>query len=327
MFHHENIADAPYIAIAYYHLVPIENPAEEVLTMKKAVEQHDVTCRVYISKDGINAQMCFSRVDAQKFTDWITSREYYKGVQLKLQGATRQIFPRVTIKHKPLVAFGREVSLSDRGRHLSPSAWKKMVEEEPDTILIDVRNMYEWEVGHFKGSEPVPYDSFREFQIYAQDLKKRLDVEPKKVMMYCTGGIRCEYFSALLKSEGVEEVYQLDGGVINYGEKEGAKGWDGALFVFDDRLTIPVGEGSDQIIGSCSNCKEKIDRFYNCANMDCNKLFLSCEGCLEKYSGCCQEVCCSAPRLRPFQFVHAPFRRWYNYAKTKQELLELNLNG
>ncbi|KAM9975520.1 hypothetical protein ACTFIW_012104 [Dictyostelium discoideum] len=108
-----------YITIAYYHLALIENPAEKVLTMKKAVEQHDVTCRVYISKDGINAQMCFSRADAQKFADWIASKEYYKGVQLKYQGATRQIFPWASLS----------------------LYMEKMVEEEPNRLLIYVRNM------------------------------------------------------------------------------------------------------------------------------------------------------------------------------------------
>ncbi len=328
MFHHENLTDAPYIVIAYYYFIDIPNPDEEVAIHKEFLQHCDVTCRVYISHDGINAQMSFSKNDAKLYMEWLHSRPGFGSVQFKLQGSTQQVFARVTVKNKPLVAFGRDISLEERGQHVSPAEWKKMLENEKDAILIDVRNTYEWKVGHFEGAEPVPYDSFREFQQYAVDLKKRLENTPqKKVMMYCTGGIRCEYFSALLKQEGINDVYQLDGGVINYGEKEGAAKWQGSLFVFDDRLTVPVGEGSSEVIGTCKRCGVQSDRFYNCANMDCNELFLSCEACLEEFSGCCQESCLEAPRLRPFQYAHTPFRRWYNYAKTKKELLALNIKG
>ncbi len=324
MFHYENLDDAPYIVIAYYHFASIEDPNKEVVDLKNFLSTCDVTCRVYVSNEGVNAQMSFLRQDAARYMQWLQSRPLFENVVFKLQGATQHVFSKVIVKNRSLVSFGPGVSLEDRGTHVSPTEWKKMLQEEKEILLLDIRNMYEWEVGHFKGAEPVPYSTFREFHKYAEEVKERLQDEPKKVLMYCTGGIRCEYFSALLKQQGIKDVYQLDGGVINYGEKEGSDEWDGSLFVFDDRLTVPVGEGSKEVIGKCLHCGVKIDRFYNCANMDCNELFLSCEECIEEHVGCCKKECITAPRLRPFQFVHTPFRKWYNYAKTKKDLKNLN---
>ena len=132
-------------------------------------------------------------------------------------------------------------------------------------------------------------------------------------MMYCTGGIRCESYSALLKKEGFEQVYQLDGGVINYGLEEGNKHWKGRLFVFDDRLSVPISEeGQETLISHCHQCDTPTDVYYNCANMDCNALFLSCPTCAEKLAGCCSAECVEAPRVRPFEKKERPkpFRKW-----------------
>lgn len=324
MFHHPDPHTAPYLVLAFYHFANISDPDLEVRQHKDFLATCDVTCRVYISSEGVNAQMCFARADAEKYMKWLSSRPGFQDVYFKIQGSIRQVFARVTVKKKELVSFGCNVDLKKSGYHASPEEWDEMLANEENKIVVDIRNEYEWEVGHFEGAEPVTCQNFREFQEYAEELKKRLEKHPAKVMMYCTGGIRCEYFSALLKEKGIDEIYQLDGGVINYGEKQGSSKWKGSLFVFDDRLTVPVGEGSPEVIGKCHHCGAKTDNFYNCANMDCNELFLCCESCLEKFSGCCKEECMNAPRLRPFQYAHTPFRRWYNYANTKEELAHLN---
>jgi UPF0176 protein len=137
--------------------------------------------------------------------------------------------------------------------------------------------------------------------------------------MYCTGGIRCELFSPLLKKEGFEQLFQLHGGIIRYGEEEKSKHWLGKLFVFDDRLSIPISTEDAEPIGKCHHCATTIEQYYNCANMDCNELFLCCEECLKAHKGCCSSDCAQAKRVRPFQMSHKPFRKWYHYAKTKEE--------
>jgi UPF0176 protein len=154
--------------------------------------------------------------------------------------------------------------------------------------------------------------AFRKFPEYAKELKETKDPKTTKVMMYCTGGIRCELYSALLKKEGFENVYQLQGGVIKYGLEQGAEGWLGKLFVFDDRLSVPISDKEEApIIAVCGHCSAKVETYYNCANMDCNEFFLSCPTCAEIFQGCCCKECQTAPRLRPFErgVRPKPFRR------------------
>jgi UPF0176 protein len=177
---------------------------------------------------------------------------------------------------------------------------------------LDVRNEYEWKVGRFEGAELPPCDTFREFAAYADALKEKSNPKDTPVMMYCTGGIRCELYSAVLKERGFEHVYQLDGGVIGYGLEEGNSHWQGKLFVFDDRLTVPINEeGETPVIGTCHHCKAPNETYYNCANTDCNNLFLCCKSCAIEHSGCCCTECKEAPRRRPFQAetAHKPFRK------------------
>ena len=165
----------------------------------------------------------------------------------------------MTVKEREqLVAFDRQVDLKNRGEHLSPKEWDQVLENE-DYLLIDARNDYEMDIGHFENAELPPVKNFREFTEYTQErlLPKKEEIGDKKILMYCTGGIRCEYYSAYLKEEGFDNVYQLDGGVINYGHEVGKGHWRGKLFVFDDRLACQVGE-SDECISSCHHCRGEL---------------------------------------------------------------------
>ncbi len=307
-----------YKALAFYLFAPLANPKEEVLRHKAFCEKRDILGRTYISEQGINGQMSGEEHDAEAYMKWMHEHPVFKDVVFKVQDCNEQIFPKLTIKYrKQLVALDAQPDLSLRGEHLSPKRWKEMLDQDKNHILLDVRNEYEWKVGRFEGAEVPPCDTFREFQDYADELKKRVDPQKTPVMMYCTGGIRCEIYSAFLKEKGFETVYQLEGGVINYGQKAGCDHWLGKLFVFDDRLTIPISEEEAPSIGKCHLCGNPSEAYYNCANMDCNELFLCCPQCLEKFAGCCQEACKSAPRVRPHheQNAHKPFRKWYNYFK------------
>jgi UPF0176 protein len=201
------------------------------------------------------------------------------------------------------------------GEHVSPEVWKKMLQEKDDeTLVLDVRNDYEWKIGHFEGSELPKLETFRQFPEYARKLKEEKDPKKTSVMMYCTGGIRCEFFSAIMKKEGFENIYQLDGGVINYGLKEGGDHWNGKLFVFDDRLAVPMEEGKAPI-SNCIHCGVSNDVYHNCANMDCNELFLCCSKCLKERNGCCSKECECAERIRPYQENGKPFRKWTHEEK------------
>lgn len=307
-----------HLILAYYALTPIDDPRREVVIHQDFLRDKDVRSRIYVSEQGINGQMSASQDAAKAYIDWMHSRELFVDMPFKLQPHHEHTFPRQTIKYrKELVAVGRPVDLKQRGQHVTPEQWKTMLETEKHRVLIDVRNEYEWQVGRFEGAELPPCDEFRSFPAYADQLKSRVDPKKTPIMMYCTGGIRCEIFSSILLESGFEHVYQLDGGVINYGEKVGSAHWLGKLFVFDDRLTVPIDDAQTPVIGQCFYCQGAVESYYNCANMDCNKLYLCCTACLDKSLGCCSEDCVEAPRRRPYahQQTHKPFRKWYHYAK------------
>ncbi len=320
-------ASPQYVVLAYYHLVNLQNPQQEVLEHKAFLSKRDVRARLYISTQGINGQMSAAPADAYAYMEWLSKKEAFKGVEFKLQTHPEHCFPRLTIKvRKELVALGEEVSIATRADYLTPTEWKQMMESDEEKVVLDVRNDYEWKLGHFEGAELLPCETFKEFKKSVAELKERIDAKTTKpkVLMYCTGGIRCEIFSSLLKQEGIDNIYQLHGGIIGYGEQEGSVNWLGKLFVFDDRLAVPLSNEETKTIGKCYHCAKENESYYNCANMDCNQLFLCCAECLEKFAGCCQNECRTAKRVRPYQFSHKPFRKWYNYADTKEDLNTLS---
>lgn len=305
-----------YSVLAFYQFSPIEDPKGEIKKQKEFLKNRDYTARVYISEQGVNGQMSLLKEDADAYMEWMHSRPEFKDLYFKVHPYHEQVFPRKTIKYrKQLVAIDRELDLNNRGEHVSPQKWKELLESENTPLMIDVRNDYEWQVGHFEGAELPKCESFREFNEYTEKLAQRVNPKDTPVMMYCTGGIRCELYSSLLKEKGFDTVYQLDGGVINYGLEVGSKHWLGKLFVFDDRLAVPISKEETKVIGRCHHCNKESEDYYNCANMDCNTLFLCCKECLSEFGGCCQTSCKESPRVRPYhqQNPHKPFRKRHYY--------------
>ena len=301
-----------YLVLAYYLFKDIKNPLEAVSQHKAFLKGRDVSSRIYISEQGINGQMSASRLDAIAYMEWLVNQEGFEEVTFKVHSSCENVFPHLTVKYrKQLVAIDREVDLSKRGEYLTPSEWRKALESNEKLLLIVVRNDYETVVGHFKGALLPPCKTFREFNGYADVLSENFAPDTR-ILMCCTGGIRCEVYSAVLKEKGFEDVSQLKGGIIQYGLDEGIAHWEGKLFVFDERLTIALDEQEESVtVGSCKHCSTLADIYYNCANMDCNDLFLCCKGCAKEHQGCCSDACKSASRLRLFNEESGPkpFRR------------------
>jgi UPF0176 protein len=313
-----------YYVLAFYCFTPIQQPHEEVAKHHEFFKTRDIRSRIYISHQGINAQMSAEEKDAQAYMEWVRQDPRFSDIDFKVHHYHEHVFPRATVKFRSqLVALDHDADPREGGAHVSPAEWKKMLEEmDEDVILLDVRNDYEWKIGHFEGAIKPELDMFRKFPEYAKKLSQERSPEKTKVMMYCTGGIRCELYSALMKKEGFKHVYQLDGGVIKYGLQEGNSLWKGKLFVFDDRLAVPIDEeDSSDVISSCHHCGKPCDVYYNCANMDCNELFLCCQGCAETHKGCCKKECEESPRLRPYEKTERPkpFRKWYHYENVKTQ--------
>ncbi len=305
-----------YYILAYYCFTEITDPHQLVADHKAFFEGRDATSRIYISEEGINGQMSAARDDATAYMDWLHSIPPFADVTFKIHHHHENVFPRQTIKYrKQLVALDHQVDLDKRGEHVTPDQWRAMLESEDTHVLLDVRNEYEWKIGRFAGAECPPCDTFREFKDYADKLSEKVDPKKTPVMMYCTGGIRCELYSSLLKENGFENVYQLDGGIINYGLKEGSTHWLGKLFVFDDRLSVPISEEPTDTISSCHYCGTGCEAYLNCANMDCNHLFICCPNCAKEFVGCCCTECQSAARVRPYHQdnPHKPFKKRHHY--------------
>lgn len=306
-----------YVVLAYYYFFTppktLENPHELIKAHKKFFEDKDAKGRIYINEQGINGQMSIHEKEAESFIQWMHSFESFKDLEFKVHLHPQHAFAKMTVKYrKQLVALDKDVDLTLAGEHLSSAQWDQMLEnKEQNTILVDVRNNYEWKVGHFEGALLPELETFRDFDAYVDQLKNLYNAKQTKVMMYCTGGIRCELYSALMKQKGFDTVYQLEGGVIKYGLEQGTKHWRGKLFVFDDRMVVPISPENDEVISKCAFCDTPSDSYYNCANMDCNALFLSCPECAEKRRGCCSQQCINEPRVRAFdpQQNPKPFRK------------------
>ena len=302
-----------HYALAYYCIAKVEDPKKEVIDHKKYFKDRDIKGRIYISKEGINGQVSATIEEAKEYETWMREHPVFHDVKIKLHELEEHIFDRLTVKEKKqLVAVDIPIDFSSVAEHITPERWREMLEnKDENTLVIDVRNDYEGVIGHFEGAVIPPCKTFREFPDYIKELKKSYDPTKTKVMMYCTGGIRCEFFSPFMKQNGFENLYQLDGGVIGYGLKEGQKHWKGKLFVFDDRLAIPISNEEAAPISKCMLCDTDNDRYINCANMDCNKLFICCDSCIDTHNGCCSKECLEQGRVRDYNHEEypKPFRR------------------
>ena len=291
-----------YCVLAYYFFNKIEDPQSFIKEHKKYLESKDARGRIYINEKGINGQMSIHESQAEEYIQWLHGFDPLKGMEVKIHLFEDHAFAKLTIKYRSqLAALDAKVDMKNTAEHVSPKKWKEMLEsQDKDTIVVDVRNQYEWEVGHFEGALLPKLETFRDFKEYVQKLKETYN-QKTKVMMYCTGGIRCEMYSCLLKEEGFDSVFQLDGGVIKYGLEEGSSHWKGKLFVFDDRMAVPISSETAEVISRCHHCGTESETYHNCANMDCNHLFISCLECAKELQGCCSTHCTKMPRVRKFE--------------------------
>lgn len=282
-------------------------------------DQHQEFClkqslkgRVYIAHEGINGTVAGDVSATENYKKYLRSQPGFEDIEFKEEACDVIPFAKLKIKVRPhILNMGfkpdEDVDPSEKtGKHLFPHEWRKVLESDEEYILLDIRNNYESQIGHFQGAVCPDLNGFTEFPKWVAEIEKYKD---QKVLMYCTGGIRCEKFSSLLLEKGFKDVNQLHGGILNYLKEEGGEHFDGRCFVFDDRLVTDMKPGKEPI-STCSICHKKEDRYVNCANMECNKLFIICDECAEKHSVCCSDICEKAEWRRPFRkdSFRIPFR-------------------
>jgi UPF0176 protein len=270
--------------VLFYNYVEIVNPKKFAADHRELCKKLELTGRVIIAFEGINATLGGTDEAITEYIKNLREVDGFSDVDFKTSPGDATCFPKLSVKvRNEIVSLGvntKEVTAKDMGKLLSPEDFHKMIEENKNNenfVLVDTRNWYESKVGHFEGSEIPNTISFREFPEYVQEKKE--EWKDKVVAMYCTGGIRCEILSVVMKNRGFNEVYQIDGGIVRYGNKFGNDGlWEGSLYTFDNRLSIDFA-ANPALIGECDYCKAPTRQFYNCTTASCHQLALLCEPC------------------------------------------------
>ena len=283
--------------ILYYKFVPVADPVMTMRWQKELCGRLNLKGRIIVSKHGINGTLGGDIENLREYKREMNRSITFKGIVYKWSDGTGNDFPRLSVKVKDeLVAFGApdEIEVDEKGvvgggKHLKPEQLHKLVEERgDDVVFFDGRNAYEAAVGKFKDAIVPDTKTSRDFLTEIESDKYN-DIKDKPVVTYCTGGIRCEALSALMKNRGFKEVYQIDGGIVKYGEQFGDEGlWEGSLYIFDDRMSHRFSDKSKDI-GQCVHCHGKTSRYINCADKSCNKLVLVCETC-DKETHCAEHV-------------------------------------
>ncbi|KAL5697304.1 Rhodanese-like domain-containing protein 8 [Ranunculus cassubicifolius] len=330
-----------FIAVNFYVFVSIEDP------------QHLVSTHLSF------LQYSGPSVDALAYLEWIKQDRRFSDILAQISPARNgHSFPRLKLRYKPsLVQLEGGIShlpLLDpamRATSLTPSEWKNRLQvvnnvdgssshdHNQKVVLLDVRNGYEWDIGHFRGAQRPEVDCFRstsfglsESEPATSDPLAHIDKENTDILMYCTGGIRCDIYSSILRQKGFQNLFTLKGGVSHYLQKEGPFAWVGNLFVFDSRLSLPpstynpnttingentrlLPEFNSSTFARCYICQSHLSelKHRNCANIDCNRLFLCCSKCQMDVRGCCCLDCTKARRLRPIQPTQDRYEKWHIY--------------
>ncbi len=293
----------PRTTLSFYQYHPIENPQKFRDELYENLEKLSVFGRIYVASEGINAQMSVPEKNFQAFKDYLYSIVFLNGVRLNIAiDDDGKSFWVLNVKVRPkIVADGIEdatFSMERKGKYVNAEEFNRLT-ENPETVVVDMRNYYEYEVGHFDGALEVPSDTFREQLPMAVEMLE--DKKDAPVIMYCTGGIRCEKASAYLLHNNFTNVFHLEGGIIEYARQVNEKGLEnkfrGKNFVFDNRLGEQI---SDEVVSRCHQCGLPSDTHVNCVNQACHLLFIQCEDCGAKFDGCCGEQCQTINRL-PFE--------------------------
>ncbi len=297
-------ADQQRLTLSFYQYAQIGNPELFRNFLFIAWNELDVLGRIYVAHEGVNAQLSVPAENFEAFKEHIDSISFLENVRLNIaveQDNMSFLKLKVKVRHK-IVADGlndTSFDVTNIGVHLKAAEFNKLL-QDPNTVCVDMRNHYESEIGHFEGAVTPDVDTFRDsLDIIEEDLKEHK--EEKNLLMYCTGGIRCEKASAYYKHKGFKNVFQLEGGIIEYVRQVKNENIEnkflGKNFVFDHRRGERI---SVDVIANCHQCGEACDTHVNCENEACHLLFIQCNSCKEKMQGCCSPDCQEVYNL-PFE--------------------------
>lgn len=291
-----------YNTLLYYCYSPIaeaEQFAADHLNFCKSI---GLVGRIIVADEGLNGTVSGTHEACKTYMDAIHADARFAKTEFKIDEVPEPSFIKMHCRYKAEIVHSglRDASIIDpnkqTGKHLEPTEFRDMMNDE-DVIVLDVRSNYEHNLGKFKNAITLDIDNFRDFP---EQIEKLAQYKDKKVMTYCTGGIKCEKASALLLHHGFNDVYQLHGGIIKYGKEAGGEDFEGKCYVFDNRVAVDVNTVNPKVISTCYNCGKTTPKMINCANPECNEHFTQCDECGEALHGCCSKECMDHPRKRTY---------------------------
>lgn len=301
-----------YHVLLFYKFGKISHAEKEVELHTEVCKALNLNGRILLNSKGINGTVGGSKENIALYKAYMNNHRSFKNIDFKESTSEVPPFPKMRVRYREEIitteASG-EFSICNTGKHIDRDKFHKWLVSKEDMVILDMRNDYEWEIGRFVNSVRPPMKYFR-------DLKDNMDFyeqfKGKKIVMFCTGGIRCEPASAYFISKGFDPqtIYQLEGGIVKYAEKYGNEGYyEGKCYVFDERLAVDVNTTeSAVIVGKCHHCKGACDSYRNCVNKDCNLMIISCNDCAKEYaltcSRECQEIIKDEANVRPMQARH-----------------------
>lgn len=289
--------------ILFYKYVHIDNPVKLMREQKRLQERLNLKGRTIIASEGINATIEGTRENISEYLNFYLSDPRFSNTHIKRSKGTGKAFPKTMVKvRNEIVSLGLGACDIDpnqlTGIHLKPDQLHEWILSNKEFYIVDMRNVYEHQVGHFQNSILPPMDNFRDLPKFIKSLEH---LKYKTVLTVCTGGVRCEKASGYLLSQGFKDVYQLDGGIVSYMEKYPNENFLGKLYVFDNRITMGfyTDDPKHQVVGKCTVCDEPSERFTNCANHNCHRQLIAHEEC-EKNMGekfLCKQKCKKKTRI------------------------------
>ncbi len=291
----------PYRVLLYYQYVTIENPEEFAAEHLAFCKEIGLKGRILVATEGINGTVSGTFEQTDKYMEEMRKDPRFEQTVFKIDEADGHAFKKMHVRPRPeLVNLSLEDDINPlelTGKYLSPKEFYEKMQDQ-NTVILDARNTYEFDLGHFRGAIRPDVETFRDLPDWVRQNKDML--EGKKILTYCTGGIRCEKFSGWLVREGFEDVGQLHGGIATYGKDPEVQGdlWDGQLYVFDERIAVPVNHKEHVIVGKDHFTGEPCERYVNCSNPECNEQILCSEENEHKYLRGCTHECRVHPRNR-----------------------------
>lgn len=287
--------------VTFYKYVQIENPDQLKETLQDLCKSLNIMGRILLGSEGINAAITGEEKSIELFESAIKEVQEFSDIDFKKTITKGHDFKKLTIRIKKEIVTSRfeGVKIEKKANYIEPKELKRALDNKEDVILVDARNDYEYKIGRFRNAINPEIKIFREWPEAVKKLNEIKEIENKKIVTYCTGGIRCEKASAYLQEQGFDNVFQLHGGIIKYGLECGDTHWEGKCFVFDNRgaVSIDPNKNADPV-SQCNLCKIPSDTYHNCSVIECDKRFISCEKCFNTLQGCCSKMCRNSNKIK-----------------------------